>query len=141
MKERANGSYYRACYYDTAISIVNSQSESEIAALFAMQQSHLEFSRLLYDMNRDIKRGNNINFTNLLTLLGNVFPIEHEPADATLHRALIAATAHVTRRMHRAGQSRRTNLSKRTATSQARTSASTTPNKEKPRYGNGCSVP
>jgi hypothetical protein len=98
MKERANGSYYRAYDYDTAISIVNSQSESEIAAPFAMQQSHLEFSRLLYDMNRDIERGNNINLTNLLTRLGNVFPIEHEPADATLHQALIAATAHVTQR-------------------------------------------
>jgi hypothetical protein len=98
MKERANGSYYRAYDYDTAISIVNSQSESEIAAPFAMQQSHLEFSRLLYDMNRDIERGNNINLTNLLTRLGNIFPIEHEPADANLHQALIAATAHVTQR-------------------------------------------
>ncbi len=85
MKERANGSYYRAYDNETAINIVNSQSESEIAAPFATQQSHLEFSRLLYDMNREIERGNNINLTNLLTLLGNVFPIEHEPADATLH--------------------------------------------------------
>ncbi len=31
-----------------------------------MQQSHLEFSRLLYDMNREIELGNNINLTNLL---------------------------------------------------------------------------
>ncbi len=52
MKERANGSYYRAFDHDTAINIVNSQSESEIAALFTTQQSNLEFSKLLYDMNK-----------------------------------------------------------------------------------------
>jgi hypothetical protein len=49
-------------------------------------------------VNREIERGNNNILTNLLTRLGNVFPIEHEPADATLHQALIAATAHVNQR-------------------------------------------
>jgi hypothetical protein len=49
-------------------------------------------------MNREIKRGNNINLTNLLTRLGNVFPLEQQPADATLHQAFITATAHVTHR-------------------------------------------
>ncbi len=49
-------------------------------------------------MNREIERGNNSNLTNLLTLLGNVFPHEQQSADATLHQALIAATAHVTQR-------------------------------------------
>jgi hypothetical protein len=48
-------------------------------------------------MNRKIERGNNIDLTNLLTRLRNVFPHE-QPANATLHQALIAATAHVTQR-------------------------------------------
>jgi hypothetical protein len=98
MQERANGSYYRAYDHDTVINIVNSQSENETASPFATEQSHLELSRLLSYMNREIERGNNINLTNLLTLLGNVFPLEQQPADATLHQALIAATAHVTQR-------------------------------------------
>ena len=98
MKERANCSYYRAYGNDTAISIVNSQLESEIAAPFATQQSHLEFSRLLYDMNREIERGNNINLTNLLTRIGNMFLHEQQQAHATFQLALIAVTAHVTQR-------------------------------------------
>ncbi len=98
MKEHANGSYYRAYDHDTAINIVNSKSENETAAPFVTEQSHLELSRLLPDMNREIERGNNINLTNPFTRLGNVFPLEQQPADATLHQALIAATAHVTQR-------------------------------------------
>ena len=49
MKELANGAYCRAydCY--TAISIVNAQTESETAAPFATEQSHLVLSRLLSD--------------------------------------------------------------------------------------------
>ena len=83
MKEHANGAYFRAYDHDTAISIVNSQSESDLVTPFATEQSHLNLSRLLSKMNREIKRGNNINLTNLLTLLGNVFPPEQEqPADA-----------------------------------------------------------
>ncbi len=35
MKERANGAYYRVYDYDTKISIINSQSESEMTTLFA----------------------------------------------------------------------------------------------------------
>ena len=43
-------------------------------------------------MNREIERGNNINLTNLITLLGNVFPPEQgQPVDATLHQALLTA--------------------------------------------------
>jgi hypothetical protein len=42
MKERANGAYYRAYDNDTAISITNSQSESETTILFATEQSHLD---------------------------------------------------------------------------------------------------
>ena len=58
-----------------------------------MEQSHLELSRLLSDMNREIERGNNINLTNLLTRLGNVFPPEQgQQVDATLHQALLATT-------------------------------------------------
>jgi hypothetical protein len=85
MKERANGAYYRAYYHDTAIHIVNLQSESEISAQLVTRQSHLDLSRRLYHMNREIKHGNNINLTNLLTRLRNVFPTEQEqPADAAL---------------------------------------------------------
>jgi hypothetical protein len=62
------------------------------------KQLHLELSRLLSDMNREIERGNNINLTNLLTRLWNVFPLEQQQAAATIHQALIAATAHVTQR-------------------------------------------
>ena len=54
MKERANGAYCRAYHCDTAINIVNAQTESEAAAPFATEQSHLNLSRLLFDMNREI---------------------------------------------------------------------------------------
>jgi hypothetical protein len=52
-------------------------------------------------MNREIERGNNINLTNLLTRLGNVFPPDQEPpADAMLHQALLAATTRTTQRFN-----------------------------------------
>ncbi len=54
MKERANGAYYRPYDYNMAISIINLQSESETTTLFATEQSHLNFSRLLSQMNREI---------------------------------------------------------------------------------------
>ena len=38
MKERANGAYYKAYDSDTAINIVNAQSETETAARFAKEQ-------------------------------------------------------------------------------------------------------
>ena len=99
MKERANGVYCRTYDYDTALSIVNSQTESETAAPFAMEQLHLDLSRILSEMNREIERGNNINLTNLLTRLGNVFPPEQDqPADVTLHQALLAATMRMAQR-------------------------------------------
>ena len=99
MKERANGVYCRTYDYDTAISIVNSQTESETAAPYATEQSHLDLSRLLSDMDREIELGNNINLTNLLTRLGNVFPPEQaQPDDATLHQALFAATMRTSQR-------------------------------------------
>ena len=74
MKERANGAYCRANDYDTAISIVNSQTESETAAPFATEQSHLDLSRLLSDMDREIELGNNINLTNLPHAARECFP-------------------------------------------------------------------
>jgi hypothetical protein len=80
------------------MNIVNLQWVNETAALFVTEQSYLDLSRLLSVMNREIKRGNNINLTHLLTLLGNVFWPEQQLADATLHQALIAAIAHVTQR-------------------------------------------
>ena len=102
MKELANGAYCRAYDCDTVISIINALTESETAAPYATEQSHLDLSRLLFDMYREIERGNNINLTNLLTRLGNVFPPEHceqgQPADATLHQALLAATMRTSQR-------------------------------------------
>ena len=93
MKDRANGAYCRAYDCDTAISVVNAQTESETAAPYATEQSHLDLSRLLFDMDREIELGNNINLTNLLTRLVNVFPPEQgQQVDATLHQALLAAT-------------------------------------------------
>jgi hypothetical protein len=69
------------------------------AALLATEQSHLGLSRLLSDMIREIERGNNINLTNFITLLTNVFPPDQEKqANATLHQALIAATLRTTKR-------------------------------------------
>ena len=50
MKERPEESYYRA--YDNDTAIVNSQSESEMAAQFATQQSHLEFSISIPEFSR-----------------------------------------------------------------------------------------
>ena len=50
-------------------------------------------------MNREIERGNNINLTNLLTRLGNVFPPEQgQQVDATLHQALLATTMRTSQR-------------------------------------------
>ena len=50
-------------------------------------------SRLLSEMNREVEKGNNINLTNLLTRLGNIFPPgQDQPADVTLHQALFTAT-------------------------------------------------
>ena len=93
MEELANRAYYMAYDNNTAIHIVNSQSEYEIAAPFSTEQSRLDLSRLLSEMNREIEHGNNINLTNLYTRLGNVFPPEQElPADVALHQALLAST-------------------------------------------------
>ncbi len=94
-------------------------------------------------MKREIERGNNINLTNLLTLLENVFPHEQQQADNTLYQALIAATVHIAllaQRIYRAGSSRRINRLKQTATSTARTSTSTTKSKQNPSHGNGYSA-
>ena len=50
-------------------------------------------------MDREIELGNTINLTNLLTLLGNVFPPEQaQQEDATLHQALLAATMRTSQR-------------------------------------------
>ena len=99
MKKHANGAYFKAYDSDTAITIVNAQSESETAVQFAMEHSHLDLSRLLSDTNRKIERGNNINLTNLLTLLGNDFqPEQEQQADATPQQAFLAATMCTTQR-------------------------------------------
>ncbi len=124
-----------------AITIVNVQSETETAALFATEQSHLDPSRLLSYMNREIERGNNINLTNLLTLLENVFPYEQQQADATLHQALLAATTHISQRDVQCRTKLMDQPTEADVTDTASTSASRTTSKENPSHGNGCSEP
>jgi hypothetical protein len=42
MKERANGAYYRAYDYNTAINSINLQTESESTTPFATEQIYLD---------------------------------------------------------------------------------------------------
>ena len=95
-------------------------------------------------MNREIERGNNINLTNLLTRLGNVFPPEQgQQADATLHQVLLAATMctsqrDIPRRSEPKDQPISTNTESR-ASRLASQSASTTTRKENQNHGIGYS--
>ncbi len=52
-------------------------------------------ARLLFQMNREIELGNDIDLNLLLTRLGNIFPPQDDPADDnSLHGALIASVSH-----------------------------------------------
>jgi hypothetical protein len=92
MKERANGYKFKCCDEETAINVVNTQTESERLVPFSTEQACLDMARLLSQMNREIELGNNIDLNLLLTGLGNIFPPRDDPADDnSLHAALIAS--------------------------------------------------
>jgi hypothetical protein len=95
MKERANGYKFKSCDEETAINVVNAQTESERQVPFSTEQARLNMARLLSQMNREIELGNDIDLNLLLTRLGNIFPPQDDPADDnSLHAALIASVLH-----------------------------------------------
>ncbi len=69
MKERANGYKFKSCDEETAINVVNAQTESERQVPFSTEQACLDTARLLSQMNREIELGNEINLNLLLTLM------------------------------------------------------------------------
>ncbi len=96
MKERANGHKFKSCDEETAINVVNTQTESERQVPFSTEQARLDMARLLSQMNREIELGNDIDLNLLLTRLENIFPPQDDPADDnSLHAALIASASHV----------------------------------------------
>jgi hypothetical protein len=95
MKERANGCKFKSCDEETAINVVNTQTESERQVPFSTEQARLDMARLLPQMNREIELGNDIDLNFLLTLLGNIFPQQDDPADDNfLQAALVASVSH-----------------------------------------------
>jgi hypothetical protein len=97
MKERANGYKFKSCDEETAINVVNAQTESERQVPFSTEQAQarLDMARLLSQMNREIELGNDIDLNLLLTRLGNIFPPQDDPADDnSLHVAMIASASH-----------------------------------------------
>ncbi len=95
MKERANGYKFKSCDEETAINVVNAQTESEHQVPFSTEQARLDMARLLSQMNREIELGNDIDLNLLLTRLGNIFPPQDDPADdSSLHSAMIASVSH-----------------------------------------------
>jgi len=96
MKERANGYKFKSCDEETAINVVNAQTESERQVPFSTEQARLDMARLLSQMNREIELGNDIDLNLLLTWLGKFFPPQDDPADDnSLHAAMIASLSHV----------------------------------------------
>ena len=92
MKERANGYKFKSCDEETAINVVNTQTESECQVPFSTEQARLDMARLLSQMNREIELGNDIDLNLLLTRLGNIFPPQDDPADDnSLQAALVAS--------------------------------------------------
>ena len=95
MKERANGYKFKSCDDETAINVVNAQTESERQVPFSTEQARLDMARLLSQMNREIELGNDIDLNLLLTRLGNIFPPQDDPAeDTSLHAAMLASASH-----------------------------------------------
>lgn len=141
MKERANGAYCRAYDYDTAISIVNSQTESETAAPYATEQSHLDLSRLLSDMDREIELGNNIK-TSPICLHGSGM-FSHQSRRSRMMLLFIKLSSPPLcarpRGTYPAGVSRRISPMMPRALGTARPSAGMTTSKENQNPGNGCS--
>jgi len=96
MKERANGYKFKSCDDETAINVVNAQTESERQVPFSTEQARLDMARLLSQMNREIELGNDIDLNLLLTRLGNIFPPQDDPAeDTSLHSAMFASASRV----------------------------------------------
>jgi hypothetical protein len=89
MKECANGYKFKSCDKETAINVVNVQTESERHA------SHFVRSKRVSTWQgscREIELGNKINLNLSLTRLGNIFPPQDDPADDnSLHAALVAS--------------------------------------------------
>jgi hypothetical protein len=54
MKERANGYNFKSCDEETAINVVNAQTESERQVPFSTEQARLDTARLLSQMNNEI---------------------------------------------------------------------------------------
>ncbi len=95
MKERANGYKFKSCDEETAINVVNVQTESERQVPFSTEQACLDMARLLSQMNREIELSNDIDLNLLLTRLGNIFPPQDDLADDTsLHVAMLASLSH-----------------------------------------------
>ncbi len=95
MKERANGYKFKSCNEETAINVVNAQTESERQVPFSTEQARLDMARLLSQMNREMELGNDINLNLLPTWLGNVFPQQDDPADDNfLQAALVVSVSH-----------------------------------------------
>jgi hypothetical protein len=69
MKERANGCKFKSFDEETAINVVNAQTESERQVLFSTDQARLDMARLLSQMNREIELGNDIDLNLLLHCL------------------------------------------------------------------------
>jgi hypothetical protein len=105
MKELPNGYKFKSC--ETAINVVNAQTESERQLPFSTEQAHLDMARLLSQMDRKIELGNDIDLNLLLTRLGNIFPQQDDPAD---DNSLQAAPSHMLRSSS-TGMSRRHNKS------------------------------
>ena len=96
MKERANGYKFKSCDGETAINVVNAQTESERQVPFSTEQARLDMARLLSQMNREIELCNDIDLNLLLTRLGNIFPPQDDPAeDTSLHAAMFASVSRV----------------------------------------------
>ncbi len=95
MKERANGYNFTSRYDETAINVVNAQTESERQVPFSTEQARLHMARLLSQMNRKIELVNDIDLKLLLTLLANIFPPQDDPIDYNfLQAALVASVSH-----------------------------------------------
>jgi hypothetical protein len=85
---------------ETAINVVDVQTEAERNVPFSMEQLLLDMPRLLSKLNRYEKMCNDIDMSIHLTRLWNVFPPQLEPRrEDTFHcfqSALFAASAHNT---------------------------------------------
>jgi hypothetical protein len=93
MKERANG--YKFKFFDEETNVVNAQTESERQVPFSTEQARLDMARLLSQTNREIELGNDIDLNLLRTRLGNIFPLQDDPADDnSLHAVPIASVSH-----------------------------------------------